>query len=355
MNPLDVIIIIVILVIIYLVFRKTMSSDFSDMKNKKKKSPYEIPIDDYDHILNNQVPQKKKKYKVLAGVNPNFIDVQFHNDYRDTITAFNNISPAQKQIFNQANVPAKFTNPPVEEVTRIIREFVEEVNDNIEKEVTDERTNNTGWDEATPDKTVKSGWDKQMEKLGVPTNLYNTPANKSKVKLIKIDHVEKHETEDEILYTCFVIIQKSCVRDQMLVKISFVVTKRGITERNFFNDVKELDISNDKKDCDMKLVVQEIYVLGYLTKKQVNNENIQRDEFYHFSDLENTDYISQKQIMQELIKKYKQRTQENNSFNATLDVDGRNFHRDLPHLRNSNSYQVTQTIFDDWNKETKFT
>ena len=68
---------------------------------------------------------------------------------------------------------------------------------NIFTEVPDYRTANSGWDEPLQDQQMETGWEKHMQSLGLPKSLYPDPAKKSKVKLEKIDHVEKYETEDE--------------------------------------------------------------------------------------------------------------------------------------------------------------
>jgi hypothetical protein len=358
MKVIDILLLVIIAVILVIIFTKSNSSSEQFEPSNKDTEPSATDIDDFDstRYLQSILNQEKKDSRDFDDINPNFMEAQFHNDYRDTITAFNNISPSQRQIFNQANVPAKFTNPSVSEVQDIINDFIREVNTNIDQVVTEHRHSNSGWDEPLPDKTVKSGWEKQMEHLGIPTGLYNKPASKEKVKLLKIDHVEKHETEDEVKYTCFLILRKLSVQDQIVVKVSFVMAKPSPDERNFFKDVKDLDNSyGTSKDEPVNLIVEEIFIIGFLTSRQINEAAKTRDDFYNFSALEDTEHISQKTIMKELVKKYKQRTKENNSFNATLDEEGRNYHASLPHLRNYKSYQVTQTIMDDWKGTPAFT
>ena len=360
MNSLDIILLLTISIIFLLIFKNSNKSKKKYVQKKQTDAPFKSDIldsnDDYDY-LEDMMKFKKKDARKYDAVNPNFIEVQFHNDYRDTLTAFNNIAPSQKQIFNQENVPVKFTKPDNKEAEPMVVDFIKEVNKNLDEAVSATRTSNSGWDEAQPDKTVESGWEKQMKHLCVATSIYNKPATKSNVRLIKLDHVEKYETESEIKYICFLILQKENVNDQMIVKVSFVMSKSDVNlDRNFFNDVKDLKNNRDTKKSDdgESVIVEEVFILGFLTRKEINEAGKVRDSFYNFAGMEDNEHISQGTIMKELIKKYKDRTRETNNFNATLDPEGRNFHRDLPHLRNYKSYQVTRTIFDDWKEDENY-
>ena len=42
-------------------------------------------------------------------LNPNFLNIQFHNDYRDLMTAIHNIIPERRQRFNVANIPITYS------------------------------------------------------------------------------------------------------------------------------------------------------------------------------------------------------------------------------------------------------
>jgi hypothetical protein len=303
--------------------------------------------------------------KVGTAINPIFNEGQFHNDYRDTITAFNNIAPSQKQIFNHANIPVQFINPSIDEVKYIIKDFMKDLNKNIITDVSDYRNNNTGWDESTPDKKVKSGWDKQMQSLGLPTNLYPEPAKKSKIRLIAIDHVERYDTEDETKYVCFLFLQKKGIKDQMSVKISFVLDKKDVNEdRNFFD--KDNKSTNHKlSNKNQTVVIEEIYILGFMTIDGTTTINKTPDDFYNFKGMENEGMLDQATIMKELIKKQKDRTKHTtdfnvpinglnpslSNFNGPLDKEQTKFRNEVPKTYDTQSYQVTQTIFDDFTKE----
>ena len=256
-----------------------------------------------------------------------FVEGQFHNDYRDTITAFNNIAPSQKQVFNINNDPAKFSNPSQKEVNKLIKDFITELNKNVMEVVPDYRQPNTGWDEALPDPQVKSGWEKAQEELGLPKSVYPDPAKKSKVSIVKVDHLEKYETDEEIKYTCYLFLKKKNVKDIIVVKVSFVINK---------------DVLND-------VVIEDIFMLGYMTEVGVGRNTDNKDNFYNFNNLEYSDMLDDRQIMKQLNNKLAVRHRDMQKFNNSLEPQFKKIKSDAPNLSNYRSYQATQTIFDDLN------
>jgi hypothetical protein len=273
--------------------------------------------------------------------NLDFVEAQFHNDYRDTITAFNNIAPSQKQVFNIANVPATFSNPNPVEVRKLVRDFLKELNKNLYTEVPDYRTPSSGWDEPLEDPKCESGWDKSMKSLGLPKSIYPDPAKKAKVKLVKLDHVEKYETEDEIKYACFLFLKKPNVEDILVIKVSFVLDKRNINEdRLFFSE----------RITETRVILEEIFILGYMTERGVGRSNHPRDKFYNFYDLEKDGIMDDKAILKQLNKKLAERHRETQRFDNSMDDQFRLLKTEAPNIGNYNSYQVTQTIYDDLTK-----
>ena len=57
--------------------------------------------------------------------------MQFHIDYRDTITAFYKLTNG-KQLFNIANAPVIKTQPGVKEVKNIVNDFIKRLNCAVE-------------------------------------------------------------------------------------------------------------------------------------------------------------------------------------------------------------------------------
>lgn len=259
---------------------------------------------------NNKEPLSSGKYKRVDN-EPNryFTETQFNNNYRDTITAFNNIAPSQKQLFNKSDYPVKFTNPKVSEVKELVRGFITELNNNIKNNVSDTLDGNSGWDELMPEKNVKSGWAKQQEKLGLPVSIYNEPAKRAKVKLIKVDHLEKYSTDNQIRYVVYLILQKVNVSDQMIVRVSFVFDNM-IDERKFF-DTEEENKNN------INVSIEEIFIVGFLTDDSFGAKS-KYDDFYNFEGIENECMMDQKEIIKQLNDKYKQRQIESNGFSVDV-------------------------------------
>lgn len=238
------------------------------------------------------------KSKKQIKINPYFTETQFNNNYRDTMNAFILLVPGQKQLFNRANMPIiNVSTPSIKEIAPLIKNFVREVNKILKNNVYGEFMVARDWKNFTQDQPFKSGWDKQQEKLGLPGSIYTPPSPKEPIKLIKVDHSERFETEDEIKYTLFLILQKPSVDDQMLVKVSFQIDKQNVEcDRSFF-----------KKTCDYETIVkiEEVYIMGYMTTFSFGEKSV-KNEYYNFNGVTNGRIFSQNQIMKELNKKRKQ-------------------------------------------------
>lgn len=334
MNNIFLILLLVILIMYYL-NKKNNDNFHEDIRAKHK------PKKNIDYLNDLLKYADNSSFEGNDVYNLEFIEAQFHNDYRDTISAFNNIAPSQKQVFNIANVPVNFTNPNPSEVKKLLYDFLKELNKNIINEVPDYRNPNTGWDEPLEDLKCESGWDKSMKSLGLPKSLYPDPAKKQKVKLIKLDHVEKYETEDEIKYACFLFLKKPNAEDILVVKVSFVLDKRNINEDRLFFD---------QKNIETRVILEEIFILGYMTERGVGRNNHPRDKFYNFYDLEKDGIMDDKAILNQLNKKLAERHRETQRFDNTLDDQFRLLKKESPNISNYNSFQVTQTIYDDFTK-----
>ncbi|AYV84839.1 MAG: hypothetical protein Hyperionvirus43_2 [Hyperionvirus sp.] len=240
--------------------------------------------------VRKRVMTKPKREKEIS-LNPVFEQMQFHNDYRDTLSAFNDIA-RQKVIFNEGDLPTECVDVDVDddEVIFLVEEFIETLNEDVLNNVGDQRDANTGWDEPIVEKKTVSGWEKQRIELGLPVSLYQDPASRDIVHLLKIDAAEKFTTASEIKYQIVIIIQKANVADQMVVKISFV-----------FSDPKNVTI-------------EEINVVGYLT-----NDELVKDDFYNFKSLDHGLGITDnKLVVEELTKKYKNKYIDDQVFADTL-------------------------------------
>lgn len=239
--------------------------------------------------------EKILKSKKEIQENPNFIESQFNTDYRDTLNAFEIITPNVKQLFNVCALPVKqVSNPAYTEIKHLITKFIKEVNKTVKHKVSNEISCGN-WIDNMPQKEVKSGWDKQQEALGLLSSIYKKPAKKSSIKLIKVDHAEKYETEKEIRYSLFLIVQKKGVYDQMVIKVNFVVnTDDENLDRDFFNKNKNSHYTT--------VNIEEISVIGYLTKNNFG-ERTTKDNFYNFDSITDGKMFSQEEIIKELNKK----------------------------------------------------
>lgn len=256
-------------------------TDNKIIKEKYQENIFDSSMKYIDEILKSKQNQK---------VNPYFMEAQFHNDYKDTLQAFNLLIPNQKQLFNRSNIPViNVSTPTNKEIFPLVTNFVKEINEVLDTNVNDVNPTRD-WKTNYVEKDHKSGWEKQQEKLGLPGRLYNHSVDKEHIKLIKIDHSERFETEDEIKYTVFLIIQKPSVKDQLLIKVSYQIDKK--------------DINLDNKNPETLVKIEEIFILGFMTKHSFGKHSVKK-EYYDFGGITDSRIFSQKQVMNELNKKRK--------------------------------------------------
>lgn len=358
MEAINLVLIGVIAYVIYLLTVKNKSDDRAKLNepNNKKKSTKQINdkelIDDmisWDTQSNDSYNSYDFGVVTKEVLNPNFLNIQFHNDYRDVMTALNNIVPDKKQFFNLANIPVIYSQPEVNEVAGMVRDFINVLNENLKSEVPHYRHSNTGWDEAIQDPRVKSGWDKVQDSLGLPVSIYEDPAPKSPVKLVSIRSVDKYETEDEIKFSCDIVIQKLNVEDQMIIRTSFVQDKRALhNENNFFV----------QHTVEMKVMIEELFIAGYLSNHgndyRRQQDDIDKQIYFDYNKMEYNDMTDPKYIQQVLMDNYKRRSEEIGHRNSLLDEEGQAFHQELPHIYDFSNIKGTQTIFDDMNYHREF-
>jgi hypothetical protein len=292
MNILDFTILIIILFILYIaLFKKKISEEqfvpdkFYDSQNDLC-DEYEDPSKFVDMILGS-----KNKPKV----NPYFNEIQFNSDYRDTMNAFELLIPSQRKLFNRGDLPIVNEEVPSKtEIKDLISGFIREVNKTIKNHVGNEITLN-GWNNNLPEKKFESGWDRQQKALGLPASIYTDPAPKSAIKLIKLLDSHKSETDDEIRFELVLVVQKRNVKDQMVCKVCFVVSKMDWNlDREFF----------DKKKNTYNTVVklENIEIIGYFSNNNFGKKSSQ-EKFYNFDSLTDGRMFSQKDITKELNKK----------------------------------------------------
>ena len=361
MDYLNLLLIAIIIYIGYLLSNETIISNqpkisippkkvekFKSIKTKQQHKPNDILVDDildnlqeWDKNYTNRSKIKKHTIK------PNFINTLFHDDYRDVITAFNNIVPSNKQLFNIANVPLKYSEPNKREVKSLVINFINDLNSYIKKDVNLVRDLNTGWDEPLEDPNVESGWDRVQANLGLSTSLYNKPLKQTGVELISLERVQKYETEDEIKYACNIIIEKTGSNEQMIFKISFIINKNLLHDENRFFSAQNVDLD---------VAIEEIHIEGYLSDNGDDANKLYKnikEKHYEINNMEFNSSVSPALIKQKLMEHHNKKEKEMNYRNSLLDTEGRDFHRNLPSPSDYASYQVTQTVFDDMNCKKK--
>lgn len=290
MNILFLVLIIIIIAVLYAIHKKNKySPSFVDNKNIKKIKK--------TNIVN---PQKKskyiddilKKYKSKKALNPFFVEIQIHPDYADVIDACDLLEPSHKEIFNLNNNPIIESSPPLHsQIKKITKKFIKEINSITKNNINDK----LGWNKSSPNIKSKSGWDDHMKSLGLPPSIYAEPAGQAPITLIKIDHIEKYDTETETKYLLFLIVQKTNSNDQMIIKVSFVIDKKDINlDREFFNSKK------NKYETSVK--IESIFVVGFLTK-QGTHEKSTREKFYDFDNITDGKMFNDSEIIQALNKK----------------------------------------------------
>lgn len=268
--------------------------------------------------------------KILKG----FVDAQYHPKYKDLNNAIRLMIPANKDIFNIANLPATYSTPNKKEVDDIMQDFTYKLNDIIKTKV------------MMPTK-VQSGWENFQASLGLPTLHSNTESEKGNYDLIALSKIEKLSTEQESKYVIQCVLQKENVEDQVLLKVHLIkFNAEQHDEDNFFKNV------NDYKN---PIRIEHIYIVGFLTKDPMTRSFNPNDNVFHYDDLEHQMLTSPKQIQDTLMKKYKEKHNEMRARTAMIDEDGKVFDLTLTDkMHKSPAYTHTRTIFDDMQEQAEF-
>ena len=296
-----IVIIAVILLIIYFLKNK-------NTYNKKRKYVKKPQIKNITkNITKNSFPEEI----VLKG---ELIEIQYHVDYSDTITAINKLTP-QKELFNLAFLPVKNSTPSDENSKELVNIFINAINTEISK-APDFLNVNSGWNDVISRRREKTNQEKQLESLGIPSKIYNTPSPKAQIKLLKIDKAEQFTTDNQIRIEIHVIIQKENVEDQMVLMIQFFMEKEN---DNFFDK----DLKNN--DFKTSVLIERIFIVGFLTNDTILKTKMEK--FYEYDDILREDgTMNQEKVLKMMIQKHKDRNEELNSFTQTLDKDTQKTH-----------------------------
>lgn len=289
-------------------FNVPLNTQSNNIKKKKKRCTPKYTIKnttkDVEKYLDKMIDFNKDNKNISIKeekINPYFQEIQFHQDYRDTMNGFVKLSD-QKNVFNTINEPLiKVDEPNIEEVSQLVDMFIQSLNSIVTNEVGDiaaEKLNS--WQDnmqpITPDNSIikkKASWEEYNEELGLPPTIYPESAIKAKVSLIKIDNINKYETLKELKYCVYLILQKNNVTDQMVVKVSFVIDKSDVDlEREFFD--------KNKNNCETKIIIEEISIIGFMIRTGFGQPKTQRQKFYDYDGFTDGRTISEKDVIKQL-------------------------------------------------------
>ena len=331
--------------------------------NKKKRDKQQsiketyVPNMDMDDVLNVLANSTKKNKNMIKGgkgeeqveINTEFTEMQYHQDYNDTITAINNLTP-QKEIFNMGFLPVKEVTPDPNNMKKLVHLFMKKLNGEVKNNVQEYLHVNSGWNDMGKRRREKSGFEEQQEELGLPGSLYAEPAAKATVKLLRVDKTEQFNTDDQIRFIAYIIIQKPNVQDQMVLKVQFFMEREDLKGKrddvaNFFT--KPIDHDDDKEiDPEQVVIIEQVFTLGYLTNQ--TRKKTKMDKFHDYDSVQREDgTINQEKVIKMMLKKHKERATELNSFVSTLaDEDQQEIHN-IPTDQQYSLYKNTRTIMDD--------
>ena len=279
------------------------------------------------------------------------LDVLYHRDYNDTITAINNLT-SQKELFNMGFLPVKETESDPKNVKQLVKLFMDRINDEVKHRVSEYLNINSGWNDQGKRKKNKSGFAEAMEELGLPGDLYAEPAGKSKLRLIKIINAEQMMTDDQIRFVVEIVVQKKNVKDQMVLKIHFFMERKDAEDGNdkredFFSKslANHYLETQDDEDLDPLVIIEQVFTVGFLS--DAGNSKTTADKFYDYKDILNGDgIVDQYKVLQIMKKKHAERSKELSSFLCSTDADTQEIH-DVPGIGDYESYKATRTIMDD--------
>ena len=318
-------------------------------RNKKHKK-YDKKINDLCSIINGRsnISQKLNNKNECVKRNNDFIELQYHKDYNDTITAINNLTP-QKELFNMGFLPIRESIPDEMNVNDLVELFMDKLNGEVSNNVSEFLHTNSGWNDMGKRRREKSGFEQTMEELGLPGTLYNEPAAKAPVKLVAIDKAEQFNTDDQIRFAIYLIVQKENVKDQMVLKVQFFMEKEdlksgGDSQKNFFE--KNIDIDPEKeKEKNQLAIIEQVFTIGYLTND--SEKKTKMDKFHDYNNIKKSDgTMDQEKVIKLMLMKHKDRADELNSFLCTVDDGTKEIH-DVPGINSYSQYANTRTIMDD--------
>ena len=287
-------------------------------RKNRNKSKHNHKIKYMEHMtsdLNNPLVPP-----TLSNINGEFVNIQYHRDYGDCVTAINDIT-TQKELFNLGFLPVRVSVPDKDQTSQLVSLFIKKINKDIKKNVPDFLHTNSGWNDMVERPTIKSGFDKQMEFLGLPGSVYDKQALKSSIRLVKIEKTEKYTTDHQIRFIIHCILQKRNVSDQIVLKLHFFMEKDKVSDcSEFFT--KDLNTN----PSDSPVIIEQVFIVGFLT--QEDGKKTKMNKFHDYGNVHNDDgTMNQEEILKIITRKHKERENEVNAFRTSLDTETQEMHK----------------------------
>lgn len=320
----------------------TLSNSKSQILNKINKLS-KVPKDANKSNKFNKSNKSNKSPKLsipCKKLNKFFVQTQFSDSYRDTLTAFNYICPDQKIIFNLQTLPVVTTKYQLNRDTpfvfiKLVTQFVNKVNKQVSEipesyEIVNNFNNYMPLTSQLKKYTENKGINKFYKDIGVDYNLYaDTPPN-SPIELIKIISAKREYTDAETKYVITFVIKKilKSVKDQLQITVHFVTKNDPLEGYNLFDGQPPTQSINSSQ----QVAIEFVFIDGYYTNdfnvdydcggadnKCKNVSSIDGDDKYYSFDALGTDFLtSDYEIIKQFNKKNREHEIEMNNFNINV-------------------------------------
>lgn len=311
----------------------TKIPDNSQILSKPKK-----PLK-YYNIIDNVLDEKGNKKSTNINckkLNKYFISSQFSDNYRDVMTAINDICPNQKKLFNLQMLPVTTTlydpkkEPPLE-IMKLVIQFISQLNAVIKKlpesqEIINDYNNYLPLTSQMNKYVKNKGINQFYNSINTDFSLYpDTPMN-SPVELIKILSAEKQFTESETKYIISFVVEKiiKSVTEQMKITAHFILENDPLEGENLFNDIENTSFNRT-------VAVEYIFIDGFFSNKfnknfecygnddaDKNNTLCDMGKYSSFDNLNKNTMMSDHEVIKELNKKNREHMLEMMNFNTNV-------------------------------------
>ena len=295
---------------------------------------------DRDVQLVNQIKSKPNLKIPCKKLNKFFMQTQFSDSYRDTLTVFNSICPDQKILFNLQSLPVTTTKYQLNKNTpfifiKLVSQFITRVNKEIKQmpdsyEIVNNFNNYMPLTSQLKKYTENKGINKFYKDIGVDYNLYaDTPPN-SPIELIKIITVTREYTDAETKYIITFVIKKilKSVNDQLQITVHFVTKNDPLEGYNLFDGKPPVESINTSQQVAIEFVFTDgiytddfnvDYECGGTDGTCKKNTSINWDDnYYSFDALGTNSFIPDYEIIKEFNKKNREHELEMNNFNINV-------------------------------------